>query len=258
MTGASHVAGIWRHPIKSLGSERVTRAELSPGRTMPNDRVWALAHEKSRYDREAAAWAPPNTWMRCTVVPSFAAVTARVNEATGRLTLSHPDRSPITFHPEAPTDRDRFIAWVEPLMPGSMPRPTGLVRVPGRGMTDTDFPSISVASLASLRVLSQRMGTTLDPRRFRANIWLEGLAPWQEFDLVGHELTVGAVHLRIVERIGRCNATKANPATGRRDAETLDALEARFGHTDFGVYAEVVTGGIVAEGDPAGLRVTNR
>jgi hypothetical protein len=47
----------------------------------------------------------------------------------------------------------------------------------------------------------------------------------------------------MVEPIGRCRATEANPETGRRDAPTLAALEDGWGHTRFGVYAMVRKGG---------------
>ena len=55
--------------------------------------------------------------------------------------------------------------------------------------------------------------------------------------------------LRIEERITRCTATQVNPDSGKADADTLSALEAAFGHQDFGVYATVIAGGMVATGD---------
>ena len=120
-------------------------------------------------------------------------------------------------------------------------------------MTDTDYASVSVKSLASLKALGAQMGVALDPRRFRGNIWLDGLAPWAEFDWVGREIAVGGARLRVVERVVRCNATKNNPETGTRDADTLGALESHYGHKDFEVYCEVVASGPVADGDLAGL-----
>ena len=33
------------------------------------------------------------------------------------------------------------------------------------------------------------------------------------------------------------------------DADTLGALQATYGHQDFGVYARVITGGTIAVGD---------
>jgi uncharacterized protein YcbX len=250
---AAHVAQIWRHPIKSLGAERVGRVSLATGCTMPFDRVWALAHEKTRFDFAAPGWMPCQSFLRGSIAPLFAAMTARADEAAGKVTLSHPRLADLTIDPDNVADQARFLDWVAPICPPGVPGPRGIARAPGRGMTDTDFPSISVKSLASLRALSGHMGVALDPRRFRGNIWLDGLAPWQEFDWVGREIVVGGARLKVVERVVRCNATKNNPETGIRDAETLGALETHFGHKDFGVYCEVIEGGPVADGDLAGL-----
>ena len=246
----THVAQIWRHPIKALGAERIERVTLAAGRTMPFDRVWALAHDKTRFDFDAPEWVGCASFLRCSIAPLFAAVSARFDEAAGKLTLSHPQLDTLTFDPSEAQDRARFRDWVAPICPEGVPGPLALAQAPGRGMTDSDFPSVSVKSLASLRAISERMGVTLDPRRFRGNIWLDGGAPWEEFDWVGSEIAIGGARLRVVERVVRCNATKANPETGLRDAETLGALESHFGHKDFGVYCEVVEGGTVAAGDP--------
>jgi uncharacterized protein YcbX len=249
----ARVAQIWRHPIKSLGAERIARVTLDAGRTMPFDRAWALAHEKTRFDFEAPGWAPCQSFLRGSIAPLFGAVTARFDEAAGRLTLSHPQLENISIDPDDRADRARVLGWVAPICPQGVPGPLGIARAPGRGMTDTDYASVSVKSLASLRALGERMGATLDPRRFRGNIWLDGLAPWEEFDWVGREIAIGGARLRVVERVVRCNATKNNPATGIRDSDTLGALEAHYGHKEFGVYCEVIDSGAVAEGDRAGL-----
>jgi uncharacterized protein YcbX len=249
---SAHVAEIWRHPVKSLGAERVARTELTPGRTMPFDRVWALAHETTRFDAAAPAWAPCQSFLRGSIAPLFAATSARVDEAAGTITFANPQLPELIIDPENAGDRARFLDWVRPICPEG-PGPLALVRAPGRGMTDTDFPSDSVKSLASLREFSQRMGEEMKPRRFRGNIWLDGLAPWEEFDWVGREIAIGGARLKVVERVVRCNLTKTNPETGVRDLDTLGALESNYGHKDFGFYCEVIEGGLVAEGDPAGL-----
>ena len=250
---AAHVAHIWRHPIKSLGSERIDHVTLAAGRAMPFDRAWALAHTKTRFDFDAPEWVPCSSFLSGSVAPLFAAASAKVDETTGRLTLSHPRLPGLTIDPEDADDRARFRDWVTPICPEGVPGPLALVQAPGRGMTDSDYPSVSVKSLASLRSLSGHMGVALDPRRFRGNIWLDGLEPWEEFNWVGREITIGGARLKVVERVVRCNATKNNPETGARDADTLGALEAQFGHKDFGVYCEVVEGGPVATSDLAKL-----
>ena len=44
-------------------------------------------------------------------------------------------------------------------------------------------------------------------------------------------------------------ATATSTRTGERDADTLGALEQGWGHTQFGVYAEVVKTGDLTQGD---------
>jgi uncharacterized protein YcbX len=184
-------------------------------------------------------------------VPELARVTATLDDATGGVTFRHPARPELTVDPATAAGADALTAWVAPLAEGARPGPYRLAHAPGAAMTDAPDPWVSVLSLASLRALGPSMGTDLDPRRFRGNLWLDGLAPWEErgWD-AGAEIAVGPVRLRIEEPIERCRATEAGPATGRHDAPTLAALRSATGGTAFGVYASVLTGGEVAAGDP--------
>jgi uncharacterized protein YcbX len=93
------------------------------------------------------------------------------------------------------------------------------------------------------------MGHDLSPYRWRGNLWIDGLQPWAEFDWVGRDVQIGSAVLHVKERIVRCKATSANPSTGQIDADTLGALNAGYGHQDFGVYAQVIRGGSVTLGD---------
>ena len=244
------VAALWRHPIKGHGVEAVAAATLSPGETMPWDRVWAIAHEASRVPPGRVDWAPAVNFNRGAKAFRLMAIRAVTDEGTGRVTLSHPDAAPITVDPDHPEDAARLIAWVVPLSNPDRARPARVVRA-GRGMTDSDFPSVSLLNTAGLAALGARVGRPLAMERFRGNVWLDGLEPFAELDLVGRDIRVGAATLRVRERITRCKATTVDPDTGIGDADTLGALRAGWGHEDFGVYAEVVAGGRVALGDTA-------
>lgn len=239
---------IWRHPIKAHGREALAEATLAPGACLPGDRRWALAHDATRFDPEHPAWTPCSSFQRGARTPAVMAIEAAWDEEAGILTLTHPDLPPLAFDPE--TEGAAFVAWVLPISPEGLLAPRELVAAPGRGMTDSPFPSVSVKSLSSLRDLSARMGRDLSPHRFRGNLWVEGWEPWAEEGLVGRSLRVGEATLEVRERVGRCKATHADPATGRPDADVLPALLASRGETVFGLYAVVVEGGTVRRGDP--------
>ena len=247
---AVRVAGLWRHPIKGHGVEALDRVDLAAGATVPWDRRWAIAHGAAKVVPGLTAWANCVNFSRGAKSPALMAIRARVDEAAGTVALSHPDAPPITVDPDLPEDAARLVAWVTPLSDPRRALPAFVVRA-GVGMTDSDYPSVSILGTASLAELGGRAGRPLAQERFRGNIWLDGLAPWAEFDLVGRDLRIGAARLAIRERITRCRATTVDPATGLPDVDTLRLLQDGWDHQDFGVYAEVTEGGRVAVGDAA-------
>lgn len=242
------LSAIYRHPVKALGAEALASVRVEAGRTLPGDRIWALAHERSEFDFDAPAWTRCTTFLRGAMFPSLMAVTAK-GAPGGPITFRHPDLPELTADPATAEGEAAVIAWAGPLIPEGRPRPARLAAAPGRGMTDQPAQWLSLLSDASLEDLSARMGRRLDRRRFRGNLWIEGAAPWAEFGWAGRELRLGPARLRVTEPIGRCSATMADPETGRRDADTLAALREAFGHEDFGVFVEVLEGGEIARGD---------
>lgn len=244
MTG--RVTALWRHPIKSHGRESLERVTMTKGQTMPWDRRWAIAHELSKADD--SAWSPCANFSRGAKVGALMAINAKVDEATGMVTLSHPDLPDLIFDPDR--DRYAFLDWVRPVMPVNRAQSTRILRVEGRGMTDTDYPSVSLINTATNDAMSETMGQDISVLRWRCNIHVSGFAPWEEFDWIGKSVRLGGAEIAIREPIRRCLATTANPATGKRDADTLGTLNNSFGHQDFGVYGEVVKTGEIALGDP--------
>jgi uncharacterized protein YcbX len=238
------VEALWRHPIKSHGREALTHARLTAGMCFPWDRVWAVAHDAAKTD--GSAWASFVNFSIGAKLPGLMAIEARLDEATETVTLTHPDLPDLTFRPDQ--DPQALIDWTKPLMDPKRAQSQRIVRVPGRGMTDTDFPSVSIGNMASHRVVEQKLGQSLSPRRWRANIWVDGWAPWEELDLIGKTVRIGSAEIAIREPVVRCMATTTNPDTGKRDADTLSVLN---DDREFCVYGEVVTSGDIALGDLA-------
>lgn len=245
MTG--RLAHIFRHPIKAHGREELASVVLSAGAALPWDRHWAVAHDLSKFDPAAPQWTPCPNFQRGARTAALMAIAAEFVEATGQMILTHPELPPLTFFPE--TEGMRLIDWIRPISPTDRFVPVALVRAPGVAMTDSDYPTVSIKSLASNAALGTHLGMDLSVHRWRGNLWVDGFAPWEEFTWVGKHLRVGQTVLEIRERVGRCKATSANPATGVVDADTLRGLREVVGEQDFGVFGVVVEGGQIAQGD---------
>lgn len=244
------VGALWRHPIKAHGVEAVEAVTLRAGETMPWDRVWAIATEAARVAPGSTEWAPCPNFGRGAKSPELMAIRAEVDEAGGTVRLTHPRREAITVNPDDPEDAARLVAWVTPLTAPGRALPAFVARALV-GMTDSEYPSISILNPASLAALGAQVGKTLAMERFRGNVWLDGMEPFEEFALVGGTLRLGEAVLAVREPITRCVATHVDPETGVVDADLLGALQAGWGHKDFGVFAEVTGGGRVTVGDAA-------
>ena len=245
---SAQLASIWRHPLKAIGREELAEVRLTEGEWLPGDRVWAVAHENARI--ETSGWVPKVNFLRGVAEPGLMAVTATLKE--GRLILEHPDAGSVEADPDDPADAPRLLHWVGLLWPEDKPRPARIVRAADARLTDVPDPWISIASNSSLDAVAGAVGAPVSPFRFRANLWLDGLAPWEEKDWPGRRLRCGGTVLEVRQEITRCKATHACPETGTRDIDMLGVLRT-FGHQEFGVYAEVVEGGTIQRGDSVEL-----
>lgn len=240
----AQLAQIWRFPIKSHGREALTEVALTAGQTLPWDRHWAVAHEQSRAD--GSDWAPCQNFSRGSKAPGLGAITARLDETSATVTLSHPEREDLTFRPD--DEGEKLIAWAGGFIPDGRAQSARVVRGRQRGFTDSDFPSVTLCNLSSHRAVEQHVGHPLSIHRWRGNLWFDGGAPWEEFDWLDRELRIGEAVVIVRERTDRCLATHNNPETGRRDDDILGALDT-WGHRDFSVRAEIVKSGRIAIGD---------
>ena len=243
------VASLWRYPIKSHGREALASVPLIAGQTIPWDRHWAVTHHDTKFAPANPVWVMCRNFMIGNLTPTLAGISAQLDEASATITLTHQDLGEITFRPDNSDDVARFIAWVTPLCPPEKRQPSGIVHVPSQGITDTDYPSISIMNMASHKAVTDLIDTPFTLERWRGNIWLDGLNAWTERDWIGQTVTIGDTVLRICAHVERCNHTAANTVTGQRDVDTLAVLRDSWNHQDFGVYAEVIQGGTIRLGD---------
>jgi len=120
--------------------------------------------------------------------------------------------------------------------------------------------TVTLISRASLDRLAAEAGAwSLDPRRFRMLIEIEGVAEHEEDAWVGHTTRVGQATLSWGGHVGRCLITSRDPDSGAIDLPTLDILRGYRNDSvtteplPFGIYGEVLEPGIVRIGDDVAL-----
>lgn len=135
-------------------------------------------------------------------------------------------------------------------------RPVRLVKAdePAGGV---DVEPLTLVSSASIAELARQAGLeSLDGRRFRMLVELEGCEPHEEDTWSGRRLRLGGAVVEVGGPVPRCATTTRDPGTGLRDLDTLREIAAYRGrregkHVDFGVYARVAEPGRVRVGDLA-------
>jgi uncharacterized protein YcbX len=119
----------------------------------------------------------------------------------------------------------------------------------------TDCRPMSLISLQTTRQLSQEVGTELDKRRFRANVYVdlaEG-AGFGEGAWVGCRLRIGdKTEIAVIERDPRCKMITLDPDTAQANPEIMRRVAKDHGSTA-GVYAAVLVEGVIHTGDTIAL-----
>jgi GntR family transcriptional regulator/MocR family aminotransferase len=244
------VTAIYRYPIKGLSPQAMTRVELEAGHAFPFDRVFALARPGGPVDPAAPKWASKSAFLMLMRDERLAELTTHLDAETRRLTIALGDTQLLA----ADLDDEREWPAIETLFQRRVPNLSGtprLVRSPDGHFMDKPENFISLINLATIRSLEAQWGYAIDPLRFRANVYVDGAEPWEEFDWIGADIRLGDAIFHVDRRNGRCAATNVDPATGRRDLDIPASLRADFGHADLGVYLTTRVGGGVEVGDAA-------
>jgi uncharacterized protein len=113
-----------------------------------------------------------------------------------------------------------------------------------------DAAPISILVDRWLEGLSAHIGYAVEPSRFRPNLFVRAADGFSmlENDLVGWELSLGPVRLRVRKPIERCVVTTYDPDGGANDPRILRYV-AQERKTWMGIYCDVVTTGTIRPGE---------
>lgn len=243
------LTALTRFPVKGLGPEPLTAVELDAGRTLPHDRAFAIENGPGPFDPAHPAHVKKKHFLMLARQAELARLACRFSSLDGTFTVKPETGEPVSIDLADPATHMPLFDLLSDLLGEQIRGEMRIVHAPGQAMTDIPEPFVSLINAASVRELSERAGRPLDPMRFRGNLLIDGLAPWQEFDWVGRTVRVGDAVLKAQSRIGRCAATSVDLATGQRDVDLPAALFEHYGHTHCGLYLSVERGGRVALGD---------
>lgn len=212
------VSGLWRHPVKSLGGEPVTRTIVAATGVL-GDRVWGV--------RDVASGAILSAKREPLLLQ------ARAYASGEGIGVEIPDLGAATGS-EVPRLLSR---WLD------------------REVVVDRAPESPYVDLAHLHLLTRAELGGWDVRRFRPNAVVDGVDSLD--DLAGERLRLGSVVVEVTKRTKRCAMPTMNQCAGHgealpKDVGVLREL-ARHRALRLGVYAQVVVPGVLTVGAPVAL-----
>jgi len=253
MQSPATIASIYRYPVKGLSPEPLEETALAPGQPVPLDRAYAIENGPSGFDPAAPAYFPKQRFLMLKRNERLASLATHLEEATHTLTIRKNGSTVVQGDLRTAPGRDAVEQFFAGFCSEELRGPPKILQASGHSFSDVARKVVSIINLASVAELADVIGASVDPLRFRANLYVEGWPAWREFELLDHEVAIGnSVRLKVVKRIVRCAATNVDPATGARDLTIPATLMRQYGHADCGIYAEVITGGPIAVGDRIG------
>jgi uncharacterized protein YcbX len=249
MTFSAQIRSLYRYPIKGLSAESLGSTRLAAGRPIAADRLYAIENGPSGFDPAAPAYFPKIRFLMLMRNESLARLDTRFDEATDRLSVRQDGREVVAGSLCTAEGRAAIEAFFAAYCAAELRGRPKILHAPGHSFSDVARKVVSIINLASVAAVESVVGATVDPIRFRANLYVEGWPAWAELDLVGRILAfTSGVRLRVVKRTERCAATDVDPRTGVRDLTLPRTLLQRLNHADCGIYCEVLSGGRLDEG----------
>ena len=251
------VESLWRYPVKSMRGEGLDEAFVSyagfygdrlyafKGAARPKGFPYLTGREQARmllyrprFRHPDRAAKPPNWAEAQDIGPGLNPISA--------------DPADLTVDVETPSGDVLLVddpALIRELGEG-LGEPEGLTLLRSeRAMTDCR--PVSLFSIQTAYRLGEELGTSLDKRRFRANIFMDlaSMPGFAEDEFVGRTLRIGSkTVISVLERDPRCAMITIDPDTAERNTAILGRVtKAHDGKA--GVYGAVLVEGVVRVGD---------
>ncbi len=250
-TASANVEALYRYPVKGLSPQALEHVDLSPGRTIAFDRRWAIQDGRGRFDPRAPKHLPKINYLMLMRDEALAALETHFDEKNSTLTIFLGGQEVARGDLLRVEGRAKIEDFLAHYMHRSLHGAPKIVSAEGHSISDVAEKCVHIVNCASIQELSKAASRDINPLRFRPNIVLEGWPAWFEFSLIGQEIDIGTARFKVFSKTVRCAATNVDPDTGARDMALPDLLLSALGHTNFGIYAQVISSGRISRGDHA-------
>ena len=109
--------------------------------------------------------------------------------------------------------------------------------------------SISLVNKKSVTDFSMKILSDIEFERFRANIYIDGLAAWEERNWIGKTIKINNIDFFVSGEISRCSATNLKPSTDIVTINLPNQLKKTYDHINMGIYLVPLQNGVISRND---------
>ena len=244
---------IFIYPIKGLSGENIDQILLEKDQVLSGDREYAFARSHVSFDESNPVYLRKTNFLALVKEDKLAKLNTKFIRKSKRLIIKIDKKIVLDEMLVNETNVNKVEVFFQKYLNLGDNKPK---LVEGRKNENTknlrhsfsDLPekAISIINLNTIINFEKKIGKKIAPSRFRANLLIDDIDPWKEFDWVGKNIKIGESVLEVFKRTQRCAATNVNPENAIRDINIPNEINSYFGHLDLGVYAKVKKTGIIS------------
>ena len=109
--------------------------------------------------------------------------------------------------------------------------------------------SVSLLNIQSINDFQKKINKKIEISRFRGNIYIDGIKPWEEREWIGKIININNISFKVEKNIPRCIAINLKPTTDDNSLNLLQSLKNIYNHFEMGIYLSPLEDGKINLGD---------
>jgi uncharacterized protein YcbX len=246
-------------PVKSVSFQTIDKCEIKKDVGIIGDRIFAFAKdldidkaqlfEKSPEERKGK-WNKVLTLKNSPVLNKYNFLFKENN-----LTLTFKDKEILTIDINELSERQLLSNKIIELE-NSLKEPIVLMKNEEFPFFDTSISnkvdfinSVSLINIQSVSDFQKKTNAKVEISRFRGNICIDGIKPWEEREWIGKTIKINNISFKVEKNIPRCVAINLKPTTDDNSLNLLQSLKKNYNHFEMGIYLTALDDGEINLGD---------
>ena len=228
------ILSITRYPIKGFAGEALQNTLVRSLKTLPGDRQHALQYV-DRIPPSSKGWRPKKYFLQSVQTNLCSEIHIEWNSDIVHFNYrGNPFKIPRTA-----LANGSLPQWIASL---ALELGEFTLETLETGFTDERDAYVSLVNRSTVSAIAEATGTSDHPERYRGNLLVDGVRPFDELNWVGQTLQIGTATFEVVEPIVRCKATECD-WHGSRTEGFLDRLDQQLDTDICGLFLRAVGDG---------------